>query len=211
MADKPEELNDKLKNVYNTDTVEAQRELYRGWAETSDHQTSTEFGYVGYETAAAEFANRVTGLSTRILDAGCGTGLTGMSLAKHGYSNIHGLDLSPEMLAIARKLNVYQSLDEADLTKPLKVEELFDAIFSVGLFGYGPPHPEHIHHLINALKPGGLAVISVNGKGWEERNWDDHLQTEIDEHSLMVKERVEVPFLEKENIKGIVLVFEGRA
>ena len=38
-----------------------------------------------------------------LLDAGCGTGLSGPSLKALGYDDIAGLDLSPEMLSVAAR------------------------------------------------------------------------------------------------------------
>ena len=37
-----------------------------------------------------------------IQDAGCGSGPSGEALKQMGYSNIHGCDLSPDMLEIAQ-------------------------------------------------------------------------------------------------------------
>ena len=52
-----------------------------------------------------------------LLDAGCGTGLSGPFLKALGYDDIEGLDMSPEMLAIARRRNVYRGLRQAELGK----------------------------------------------------------------------------------------------
>ena len=37
---------------------------------------------------------------------GAGTGLIGIELQKFGYSNLHALDISPEMLKEAKKRNI---------------------------------------------------------------------------------------------------------
>ena len=47
--------------------------------------------------------------STLVLDAGCGTGLTGVALANSGYKIIDGVDLSDEMITQAAKTGVYRS------------------------------------------------------------------------------------------------------
>ena len=39
---------------------------------------------------------------------GAGTGLIGIELQKLGYSNLHALDISPEMLKEAKKRNIYK-------------------------------------------------------------------------------------------------------
>src|SRR5439155_10121717 len=49
-------------------------------------------------------------------DLGCGTGRTGAWLQAHGVPAIDGVDLTPEMLAVARSKGIYRRLVEADIT-----------------------------------------------------------------------------------------------
>ncbi len=44
----------------------------------------------------------------RIIDVGCGTGFLGQELRRNGYTNIDGLDLSPEMVEQAKKSGVFK-------------------------------------------------------------------------------------------------------
>lgn len=208
MAKSTEPKSEKLKAVYAERNVEDQRATYRDWADTYDQQTVEEFGWMGFESAAAEFSKRVKDKNSRILDAGCGTGLSGKALASEGFTNIHGRDLSPEMLAKADGLNVYKSLGECDLTNTLR-EEPFDHIISVGVFGFGPPYPEHIKHLVAITKPGGFVMLTVNGKGWVDKNWAKILPETIDEQGLNLVEQLEIEYLSKEEISGKFLVFSA--
>ncbi|TMG03038.1 MAG: class I SAM-dependent methyltransferase [Chloroflexi bacterium] len=50
-------------------------------------------------------------------DLGCGTGRTGAWLRRCGVDAIDGVDLTPEMLAVARKTGVYRRLAEADVAE----------------------------------------------------------------------------------------------
>ncbi len=52
----------------------------------------------------------------RAVDLGCGTGRTGAWLRSRGISSIDGVDLTPEMLAVARSREVYDRLVEADVS-----------------------------------------------------------------------------------------------
>jgi len=52
----------------------------------------------------------------RAADLGCGTGRTGAWLRLAGVSSVDGVDLTPEMLAVARSKGVYQRLVEADVS-----------------------------------------------------------------------------------------------
>ena len=49
------------------------------------------------------------------VDLGCGTGRTGAWLRKSGVAAIDGVDLTPEMLAVARETGLYRRLAEADV------------------------------------------------------------------------------------------------
>lgn len=51
----------------------------------------------------------------RAVDLGCGTGRTGRWLHDQGIAWIDGVDLSPEMLALAARKGVYHRLQEADV------------------------------------------------------------------------------------------------
>ncbi len=52
----------------------------------------------------------------RAVDLGCGTGRTGSWLRRQGVAAIDGVDLTPEMLDVARSRDVYDRLIEADVT-----------------------------------------------------------------------------------------------
>jgi SAM-dependent methyltransferase len=52
----------------------------------------------------------------RAVDLGCGTGRTGAWLRRRGVLSIDGVDLTPEMLAVARSREVYDRLIEADVS-----------------------------------------------------------------------------------------------
>ena len=200
---------EKLKDAYKSATVEERKELYKNWAETYDEQTTTEFGWIGFREAAKAFQEKVKDKKARILDAGCGTGLSGVALAELGYTNLYGMDFSPEMLAVAEKTGAYRSLIEADLTAPVSCDEPFDAIFSTGLFGFGPPFPQHLVHVVDLVKPNGLAVITVNGKGWAETGWEEELPGIVEKHNLRLENRESIDYLENEDIKGVLLTFRG--
>src|SRR5512133_968061 len=49
-------------------------------------------------------------------DLGCGTGRTGAWLRERGIPEIDGVDLTPEMLDVARARDVYGTLNEADVS-----------------------------------------------------------------------------------------------
>jgi SAM-dependent methyltransferase len=52
----------------------------------------------------------------RAVDLGCGTGRTGAWLRARGVPHVDGVDLTPEMLALARRRGAHERLFEADVT-----------------------------------------------------------------------------------------------
>jgi SAM-dependent methyltransferase len=52
----------------------------------------------------------------RVVDLGCGTGRTGAWLCAKEASGLHGVDVTPEMLGLARRRKVYDQLLLADVT-----------------------------------------------------------------------------------------------
>ena len=65
-----------------------------------------------------------------VADLGCGTGRTGAWLAERGVEAIDGVDLTPEMLAVARERGVHRKLVEADVTATGLADEHYDLVIT---------------------------------------------------------------------------------
>lgn len=61
-------------------------------------------------------------------DLGCGTGRTGVWLKQRGVSAIDGVDLTPEMLALARGKGVYRQLTEANVAATGLASSAYDLV-----------------------------------------------------------------------------------
>lgn len=73
--------------------------------------------------------NELSGYKNKaILDLCCGTGNQMNLLAKHGFTNLHCLDLSPAMLEIARRSDYQINIYNEDATKTNFENELFDIV-----------------------------------------------------------------------------------
>jgi len=167
-------------------TPEDNRLLYAKWADT--YETSfVEANRYRYPLAVAEhFANQVpSSPGERIVDVGCGTGIVGTRLAAlRPKCEIDGVDISPEMLAQARKKHrqdlspVYRTLFEADLTKPIAaIHHEYDALLSAGTFTHGHLGPEVIALLLLLVRPKGWFVIGINAEHFESRGFAETLAT----------------------------------
>ncbi len=88
----------------------------------------------------------------KILDVGCGSGRYGVELAKRGAAEIVGIDLSPQMIELARR--VAQQAGVAERCRFLQIDifalgqdEKFDATIAMGLFDYVDRPLELLRHL----------------------------------------------------------------
>ena len=111
-----------------------------------------------------------------ILDLGCGTGLCGQAVQQMA-KRLDGVDLSPQMLAKAKQLNIYNQLEVADIYPFLeKKAGCYDVIVAAGLFEHiGNPH-QVFTAAFRALKDRGFFIftaednqtqdLSVNSSGY---------------------------------------------
>lgn len=116
-----------------------------------------------HNRAAAMLERVLPAKEAYILDAGAGTGLVGEAVAKLGYTNIVGADLSEEMLAIASQKQVYKKLYQCNLQEPQpkESEETYDAILAIGLFGLGHLRLPGLQNLFPLLKSGGIFLMTL--------------------------------------------------
>jgi SAM-dependent methyltransferase len=135
------------------------RRLYADWADTYDTDFARRTGYRPARRIAEEFV--AAGGTGPVLDAGCGTGLVADALLDD--IDVDGLDLSPEMLAIARAKGRYRGLIEADLTRPLDLADgAYRGLVSAGTFTHGHVWPEALTELLRVLAPGAVVALAVN-------------------------------------------------
>lgn len=101
----------------------------------------------------------VTGL--QVLDLGCGTGLCGENLRPLS-SLLVGVDLSEPMLAQARRKNVYDHLECADIDQYLDDKDnSFDIIVASGVLIFFGPLTHILQRIFTALKTSGYFVFTL--------------------------------------------------
>ena len=202
-------VDPRLLRNYTDLSSDQQREVYRNWSENYDRDLIEDFGYVAPTHAVAALCQRVPDRSTPILDMGCGTGLVGTQLAAEGYLEIDGMDLSPEMLARARALEIYRQLKECDLSEDIELSPIYGAILCIGVFSHKPQQPFDLAKLFHGLLPGGLLIATVNGRGWRELAWPDLLRQSARKNSFTVEKIIDIPYLVKQNINGKLLILRS--
>jgi SAM-dependent methyltransferase len=102
----------------------------------------------------------------RLLDAGCASGQWAVAFAERG-ARVTGIDLSPEMIRLARELASARGLEiewrTGDVTRLADPLAVFDAIHARTLFQFVPDVPAALRELRRVLRPGGRLLASVPG------------------------------------------------
>ena len=153
--------------------------FYDNWA-SSYEDDMAEVGYSGPQIGVKllrEFqvsGGQQTNFSTKIIDAGCGTGLVGVALAELGYENIDGFDLSESMAQKARDTKSYgQVFGNIDIVHAAGAVALqaYDALLCIGVFTLGHVPPEVMVPLVQLVRPGGLLIISTRNLYYDESSF----------------------------------------
>ena len=116
---------------------------------------------------AVEQACRTAGGPMRfgtMLDLGCGTGLAGEAFRAH-VDRLVGVDLSPGMIAQARKKTIYDRLQAEDLSVFLAAEaasgSLFHLAVAADVFVYCPDLAAILPAIARVLETGGTLAFTV--------------------------------------------------
>ena len=175
-----------LSRAYALRTPEDSVALYRDWAGTYDAGFARDSDYILHEQVARHFT--LIGGFGPVLDVGAGTGLCGAALAARGNTPIDGTDISPEMLDVAARKDVYRDLFVANLLDGLPVPARpYQGAVSSGTFTNGHVGPDGIAPILAVLRPRAWVVLSVNAAHFEAAGFDaalSQLAPRIDELSL---------------------------
>lgn len=134
---------------------------YAAWSSQYDVETAAA-GYCLPFVIAAWVARYVPAGDAPLLDAGCGTGLSGPYVAALGYPEIDGLDMSPEMLELAASRGAYRWVKQGVLGEKLPwADDTFAAIFSTGVFTEGHAPASAMFELVRITRPGGHIILTV--------------------------------------------------
>ena len=155
-----------------TDPDEVRR-FYDEWAGGYDADLA-DWSYRAPERVAAltcEFGD----VTLPLLDAGCGTGLSGRALRNAGWTgDIHGIDLSEESLRVAHASGAYTDAAAASLHDPLVFDDdVFGAVACVGVLTYVPDVESCWREFCRVVRSGGVVAFTQREDMWNERDCDD--------------------------------------
>ncbi|AXI40730.1 class I SAM-dependent methyltransferase [Sulfitobacter sp. SK011] len=165
------EKNPDLDAAYAIETPEDNRRLYADWAKTYDDSFATDMDYQLPRMVGLIFCEAFRG-SGPVLDVGAGTGLLAQSIPIRAMLEMDALDMSPEMLGIARQKGLYRKTIEADLTQPLDIaDNVYGAIVSSGTFTHGHVGPDSLDELLRIARRGAIFVLAVNAEHFVARGF----------------------------------------
>lgn len=144
-----------------------------------------------------------------IVDLGCGTGLTGQ-IFKPYARRLVGVDLSPKMIELAKKKNVYDDLTVADINVSLSAIEHADVTLAGDVLSYLGDLSHTFATVKSALKNQGLFAFTVEcaadenhdfklqktARYWHSKRYIDQLAVE---HGFTVHESKRITLRKQKN------------
>ena len=149
------------------------KQLYARWAHSYDAGFGDAQGYQLPRAVAQAFV--AAGGQGPLLDVGAGTGLVAAHLSHLQIGPIDALDLSDEMLAVARIKGDYRQLIAADVTQSIGVTTAYNGVISAGTFTLGHVGPEALQNLLDVAHADAVFAISVNVAHFEQTGFDKAL------------------------------------
>jgi predicted TPR repeat methyltransferase len=187
-------IHDALNLDGDSDSV---KKYYAKWAETYEKDVLAEYtGMFLIGEILTEFIDSgesrlsLDKASLQVADMGCGTGLVGKGLIEQGYAIIDGMDISPEMIVIAREQGLYRELyDEIDINLPLRNDwhSRYDAVICCGVFTLGHVQPESLYQLLQITRPGGLVVASTRTSNNDSTHYQEVSDRIVSEGKAVLK------------------------
>ncbi|MDZ4092147.1 MAG: class I SAM-dependent methyltransferase [Arthrobacter sp.] len=141
---------------------DAVAESYAGLLPDASFEAPTDRGMI------EAFVSHVAEGSARdVVDAGCGTGRMTRLLASLGVA-VSGVDLSPGMIAVARRTSPELSFEVAELSELPYEDRQLGGVFAWYSIIHSPPGdlPRILSEFFRVLAPGGHALLSFQvGEG----------------------------------------------
>ncbi len=116
-----------------------------------------------------------------MIEIGCGAGRMSASFARR-FNRVYAMDLSPEMLALARKVhpdrsNILWLLGNGTDLSCIKSGSV-DFIFSYLVLQHLPSEQlvfQYVREMLRSLRPGGIFLFQFNGGFVPTMNWRGRL------------------------------------
>ena len=186
--------------VYNEKSSIKLKQHYKSWANDYD-QDLIDWGYA-YPSQLKKIMSQDIKLkkSSKILDAGCGTGLVAEVLGDMNFKNIVGLDYSLDMLKIAKDKKIYTRLIQESLNKKTSLRSnQFDVVLCTGVLTSGHVGAKAINELIRVTKNKGYLILSIAESIYEKLGFKDEIEKNREQ---LLKIKISKPFIALPNHKS---------
>ncbi|MEI0509935.1 class I SAM-dependent methyltransferase [Brachyspira intermedia] len=157
----------------------------------------------------------------KLLDIGSGTGYLINMLKDKEMAEFYGLDLSEEMIKIAKSKNIENAQFILGSANKLPFDDdAFDIVTCIQSFHHYPYPNEAMREAYRVLKKGGLYILSDTGVGgiaaWIDnhilfkimKSGDCHTENKEGISKLMIKNGFKV--IDKKQIKGFIYSVVGQ-
>ena len=198
---------DGLKNYENLDLKDAKNdnrltEVYRDWAKKYDYDNDHVLGTVSQPKSVNLLSTRLKDKTAKIIDVGCGTGLVGEKLKAKDFIYFDGLDISKDMLSIAKSRG-YRNLFLGSLNKQLPVlDDAYDAAMCIGVFTHGHVSSDRFNELCRIVKPGGYVCFTINEGVFEKYGFKEMISEFQLNKAWEVISLYKDDYMTLENVKG---------
>ncbi len=210
MNDQPQGPSDFITEAYSLKDKEGMIGFYDKWAQEYDEQMLGK-GYESPQRIAQILDDYLLEYDIAVLDIGCGTGLTGKHIKSTGISRLDGMDISAEMVEVARSRHIYRDLFVADVNLPLEIpDNSYDAAISSGTFTHGHVGSEPLLEIFRIIKPGGLLACTIHFELWHDRGFDATFAKMIGNHEIQCLALREGPFYENAANEGWFCIYQKR-
>lgn len=195
--------------TYEAETAEELVEAYSCWASEYDTDTCDGMGYVGPNVAARMLDRYLESPKSKVLDAGCGTGLVGEVMKDMGYHRLEAMDLSDSMLCVADEKSVYDKVFQADMNEQLALpDNFYDATICVGTFTYAHVGPDAFDELVRITRPGGYVCFTVRDGAYQQYGYRKRMLDLEASNAFELKEMLDTDYLCKEDVTAKYCIYE---
>lgn len=182
-----------LAGVYGARDSRQTAELYDEWAAEYERDVLG-YGYISPAVIAGLLGRHVDPEAGSLLDAGVGTGMMGEVLRPLGYTDLSGIDLSENMLNLARKKDAYRDLRRMELGERLNFpDNNFAAAVAAGVFTPGHAPTRSFDELLRVTATGGYIIFSLRSNSGADREFGEK-QRELEENGRWRLAEVTKPY-----------------
>ena len=196
-------------DIYKIKKPEELLKYYQDWTDNNKYNKDmVDWNYTAPQETVSVLRKYTLNKDSKILDAGCGTGLVGIELKKYDYSNIEGVDFSQSMLDLIPQ-NIYQKIEKIDLNKPLIFKNnIYDVVMCVGTFTYGHVKPHALDEIIRITKNKGLICFTINEGIYEEYGFDKKIKELTNNKLWNVKEFFKSNYITTKDVEAWLCLAE---